>query len=306
MVDEKIQVAFCFDINMFAPACVSVASLLDSKNVEEHYHIHCIIDEDSAQKKDVLYSIVRKRDIKSVVSFYPMSSIFESGYETRGISKATYMRFVIHRLIPNVNKVIYSDVDVLFCGSLSELWRLDLEKSYFAGVKGTNNFSDKWNGYKKLWYYDELDGLQGRYINAGVLMMNLQRIRKSQIENEWIERTKRQYVYQDQDIINITCKNQIVYLPLKYNLAAYLIPQWFKKYYNEGIYSQEECMEAYANPIILHYAGEKPWNERDAHRADMWWDYVQSQEDLIVLFPKLKKNLVKRVMRRTKHLLSDG
>ena len=301
MTNKRIQIAFCFDIRMFAPACVSVASLMDSKNEEDHYDIHCIVDEDSMNKRERLLKIVKHRDSDSSISFYPAPNTFASAYETRGISKATYMRFAIHKIIPNIDKVIYSDVDVLFCDSLKELWETDIENYYFAGVKGTNNFDDKWESYKSYDYYSELDGLKGKYINAGILLMNLRRIRESMIEEEWIERSNRHYEYQDQDIINITCKNQILLLPLKYNLAAYLIPKWFKKYYIQGLYSKKECISAYKSPVILHYAGDKPWEKRNSHRADIWWNYVLSQEDIVDLFKKLKKSYFERFIYMIKN-----
>lgn len=305
MTEQKIQIAFCFDIKMFAPACVSVASLLDFKGAEDHFVIHCVVDEASLKQKDILENIVSERDKESAILFYLAPNTFESSYETRGISKATYMRFAIHRLIPNADKMIYSDVDVLFCASLKELWETDIENYFFAGVKGTNNFENKWQDYAVLDYFDELDGLQGKYINAGILLMNLSRIRESQIEDLWIAKSKQSYKYQDQDIINITCKNQIFLLPLKYNVAGYLIPKWYKKYYLQGIYSKEECKEAYRNPVIIHYAGDKPWKERDAHRADTWWNYVSAHEGLANLFPKLKKNYIVRMKKKIKHFFNN-
>lgn len=304
MFGKNIQIAFCFDINMFAPACVSVASLLDSKDMEDHFAIHCIVDDASLEQKDVLIDIVEKRDANSSILFHSAPNIFESSFETRGISKATYMRFAIHNMIPDIDKIIYSDVDVLFCGSLKELWETNIEDYYFAGVKGTNNFANKWEDYAGLDYFEELDGIQGKYINAGILVMNLRRIRETGIDKLWIEKSKMSYKYQDQDIINITCKDQIFILPLKYNVAAYLVPNWYKQYYQQGIYSKEECLRAYQNPTILHYAGEKPWKERDAHRADVWWDYVSSHEDIGILFPKLKKNYIARIIRGVKQILN--
>lgn len=305
MVNNKIQIAFCFDMNMFGPACVSIASLLDSKGTEDHFAIHCIVDDASLKQKGVLTDIVEKRDAGSSIMFHPAPNIFESSFETRGISKATYMRFAIHNLIPDIDKIIYSDVDVLFCDSLKELWETDIDDYYFAGVKGTNNFANKWEDYAGLDYFEELDGIQGKYINAGILVMNLRRIRETGIDTLWIEKSRMSYKYQDQDIINITCKDQILHLPLKYNLAGYLIPKWFKKYYVQGIYSKKECMEAYRHPVILHYAGDKPWKARDAHRADMWWDYVLAHDDLATMFPYMKKNCIYRIIKKIKHFLKN-
>lgn len=300
MIDNKIQVAFCFDSRVLGPAYVSIASLLDFKLPGEHFDIHCVVDEHSMKKREELQNIVRRRDVQSSIYFYQAPNTFERAYETRGISTATYLRFMLHTLLPQIDKVLYLDTDILVRTSLKKLWETDISDYYFAGVKGTNNFADKWDAYAEFDYYDELEGLRGKYINAGVLLMNLKRIKETGIEAIWLEKARKNYEYQDQDIINITCKEQILCLPLKYNLAAYLIPKWYKKYYIQGIYSKEECMDAYRHPVILHFAGDKPWNNRNAHRADAWWDYVLSQEELSVLFDKKKKNYLTRLINRIK------
>jgi len=302
MVGNRIQVAFCFDKNMFAPACVSIASLIDSKEIEEHFDIYCIVDEEVEKSKKILEDIVGNRDVASSISCYRAPDTYEAGHVTRGISVATYLRFSLHKILEGVDKILYMDTDILVCKSLKELWETDINNYYFAGVKGTNNFKSKWDAYKELNYYDELDGLQGEYINAGILLMNLKRIRETVIEDIWLEKSQKQYMYQDQDIINITCKGQILFLPLKYNLAAYLVPHWYKEYYVQNIYSKEECMDAYAHPVVLHYAGDKPWHNRNRHRTDAWWDYVLSQKDIAPMFEKLRKNYFSRFVFKMKHL----
>lgn len=298
---ERIQIAFCFDINMFGPACVSIGSLLDSKKADEHFDIHCIVDEKCIRQKEVLINIVNKRDADSSIIIYSAPDTFSSSYEVRGISTATYLRLTLHRVLPDIDKIIYSDVDVLFCDSIKGLWEINVDNYYFAGVKGTNNFRDKWAKYADFDYYEELDGLKGNYINAGILLMNLQRIREERMEDVWNLKAKRKYQYQDQDIINISCKNQILFMPLKYNVAAYLIPKWYQKYYTEGIFSKEEAMDAYKHPVILHYAGVKPWNDCNAFRADVWWEYVLSNEDIAAWNPELKKNYLASVIATVKH-----
>ena len=90
-------------------------------------------------------------------------------------------------------------------------------------------------------------------------------------------------------------------MPLKYNVAAYLIPKWYQKYYTEGIFSKEEAMDAYKHPVILHYAGVKPWNDCNAFRADVWWEYVLSNEDIAAWNPELKKNYLASVIATVKH-----
>lgn len=292
---EKINIVFCFDVKMFDPACVTIASLLDTKAEEDIFAIFCIVDCESMRHKYVIEDIVKKRDSRSSITFFVDTGVFDKAYETRGITKATYSRFLIHEMLMGKSKAIYADVDVLFCGSVRKLWDTDLAGYYLAGVKGTNNFEDKWERYKKYSYYSELEKVKGQYVNAGVLLLNLDLIREKGISEEWNKRAKMEYEYQDQDIINITCANKIKILPLRYNVAAYLTPRWFKKYFSQGIYPKDECKKAYKQPTIIHYAGGKPWTHRDTHRADTWWNYVQSQDDLKFFFGTKKKNYINRL-----------
>ena len=300
----RMNCVFCFDNKMFEPACVAIASLLDSKNPREHFDIFCIVDNESLTRKSELEAIVKRRDEESVIHVLETPNDFEGAYEVRGISRATYTRLLIHRILPQIDKILYSDVDVLFRGSIKGLWDTDISDVYFAAVKGTNNFANKWNKYKEYDYFDELYGLKGQYVNAGIMLMNLAFVREAGIENEWLERAKRRYEYQDQDILNITCKDKILHLPLEYNVVAYLVPKWFKKYYVQNIYSKDEAIKAYHNPIVLHYAGDKPWNNRDTFRGEEWWRYVLSMDDLSKLFPILKPNYYKRAMFFLKHLFA--
>lgn len=300
----QMNCVFCFDEKVFEPACVAIASLLDSKKTNEHFDIYCIVDKGSIDRKSELEAIVFCRDNNSRIHVMEAPDCFEGAYEVRGISRATYTRLLVHRILPQIDKILYSDVDVLFRGSLKELWETDIKDVYFAAVKGTNNFKNKWEKYQEYDYYNEICSLKGQYVNAGILLMNLAYIRESGIENEWLERAKKQYEYQDQDILNIACKNKIIHLPLKYNLAAYLIPKWFKKYYVQNIYCKAEAKKAYRNPIVLHYAGEKPWNNRDVFRGDEWWRYVISQDDISKLFVELKPNFYLRMVDYIKHLFT--
>ena len=98
------------------------------------------------------------------------------------------------------------------------------------------------------------------------------------------------YFYVDQDIINIVCKNKIGFLPLKYNLPAYLDNNAILNYEKENIYNKNEVYEAINNPSIIHYAGEKPWDNPNILNSDYWFNYVKSQNDLKKIF-KIKRKL---------------
>lgn len=283
-----MNIVFCFDENMMYPACVAIASLLDSKCEEEHYDIYCVCSGRAMEQIPYIRQLVSARDRESRLIACEAPDSFGESYEIRGITCSCYLRLAIHQILKDLDKVIYSDVDVLFRGSLSELWNTEIGDYLLAGVKGANNFQNTWEMLQQKGYAKELGGLYGKYINSGVLLMNLKAIRELNPDNEWLDMTRKQYHYQDQDILNITCKGRILFLPLYDNVAAHLTKKDFQMYSRQGIYTKDEQNEAWEHPRVLHYTGEKPWNNRGTHKAGYWWSYVESQADLSCLFDKNK------------------
>lgn len=286
---DNIKVAFCFDENLIAQVQVTVASLLDAvRGGTVHYDIYCICTRAAYEVKESLECIVRERDDQSVLKVYCVENPYERSYEVRGISAGTYLRLMLHRLLPDVDKILYIDVDVLICGSLLPVWKTDLTGNVLAGVKGAVNLADKWEWNSDRPYWKSLEGQKGWYINAGVTLLNLAEIRKRGLEAEWNELAKEKLYYQDQDILNITCRGAILYLPPKYNRLAYMEEEDYNRFVEEKIFSAAECEEACREPVIIHYAGDKPWKRYDTNLGSIWWDYINNQADLKDLFDEEK------------------
>lgn len=288
-MNSRIEIAFCFDNKMMYPAYVAIASLLDFKNDEKiHYNISCICSEEVLAHEEGFKTLVRKRDEDSSISFFRAPEQFDHAFEIRGVTVSTYLRLLLHRVLPQKDRIIYADVDVLFQDSLKEIWETDISSDLLAGVKGANNFKSTWQVCKGYSYADELEGLDGKYINAGILLMNLKAIREWNPDEQWIQMSQKNYHYQDQDILNITCKGKIKFLDIRNNVQAHLEKKDFADYVNESIYGKEQCDNAWEHPAILHYTGQKPWNNRGVNKGKVWWKYVESQEDLKAMFDKAK------------------
>lgn len=286
---NNIKVAFCFDENLITQVQVTVASLLDAvKDADVHYDIYCICTKEACTVKEPLEHIIASRDKEATLSLRLVENPYEHAYEVRGISTGTYLRLMLHRLLPDVDKIFYIDVDVLIRGSLLPVWQKDMTGYVLAGVKGAVNLSDKWEWNSDRSYWKLLEGQKGRYINAGVTLLNLAEIRKRGLEAEWNELAKEKLYYQDQDILNITCRDAILYLPPKYNRLAYMEEEDYNRFVEEKIFSTLECEEACREPVIIHYAGDKPWKRHDTNLGNIWWDYVNNQADLKDLFDEEK------------------
>ena len=307
---ETIKAAFCFDENLTGPVQATAASLAEHcARASVHCEIHCICTSAAGYIEERLRQIVTASDPKSLLFMHCIDNPYADSYEVRDISVATYLRLTLHKLLPEVDKILYMDVDVLVLDSLLPLWETPLTGYVLAAVRGTVNLADKWEWNSDRSYWHLMEGQKGNYINAGITLLNLDEIRRRDLDRQWNELAKQKLYYQDQDILNITCQGAMVYLPPKYNRLAYMEDGDYHRLVEEGICTQQEYEEAVERPVILHYAGDKPWNRYDTNLGAIWWDYVNRQPDLKGVFDEKKARsnhgptLADRAVRKMKKLL---
>lgn len=149
-------------------------------------------------------------------------------YQVRGrFTQYTMYRLSLPELIED-DQILYLDADTLVVDKLPEV---NLPDDYLIG--GVIDIGIRVSHRRTL-------GVTN-YYNAGVLMMNLEQLRKEKIPYTWeYLATKRNFPCNDQDIINLTCKH-----------SSYTIPSGFNVSKSTGLNS---------TPIIHHFAGKKtPW-----------------------------------------------
>lgn len=117
-----------------------------------------------------------------------------------------------------------------------------------------------------LWYNDKhtlnrLEMPQGKYLNAGVIVMNLDYWRKHDVFNrllDYIVLKGASLTYLDQDALNFILQNERRQLPVKYNVTPYYFHKNLDNYPKE---MHEEIHEVRLNPTIFHFLGPiKPWS----------------------------------------------
>lgn len=308
---ETLKAVFCFDENLTSQVQVAAASLLAASAGEDiRWEIHCVCTVAAGVVAESLERVVRSGDPASTLVMHCVENPFANAYQVRDISAGTYLRLALPRLLPEVDRILYMDVDILVRGSLLPLWRTPLAGNVLAAVKGSVNLSEQWEWNSERPYWHLLSQMKGGYINAGVTLLDLAEVRRRGLEARWNELTGEKFYYQDQDILNITCQGAITYLPPKYNRLTYLQEEVFGRFAAEGIYTEEECREALHAPVILHYAGDKPWKRYDANLGSVWWDFVNGYPELAALFDEEKARkyhgptLFERGLRRVRRVLS--
>lgn len=305
---SAIPVVFCFDANLTRQVRVATASLLDTRG-KEHYHIYAVCTEEAMETEPELRNICERRDPDSELTMIKAPDFFAESYQRGGVTSGTYLRLMLGSILLDLDRVIYCDIDVLFCDSLAELWKINLDGRLLGAVRGAVNFNEKWHENEKRPYWHLLEPSRGDYINAGILLMNLKEIRAGGMEKIWKKYAGEQFYYQDQDILNITCRGRIVYLSPRWNVQAYMDRDEYEQYVECGAYSQEEVDEALVNPGILHFTAEKPWKRYDLYGNSKWWEFVNANEDLKGLFDEAaaRQNhgpgLLKRGIRKMRRML---
>ena len=266
----KVPIAFAFDSNLVFPASVCLSSLLKNANAETFYDIYILHSRDEDFERSELnrlplfYANCR-------IQYRTVDGFFDSAYEIRGITTPAYYRLLIPELIPEYDKVIYSDVDVIFRMDLSELYSMDLSDNYLAATRdvGLNLSKDGVD------YIDSMTELEvGNYLQSGFIMLNSKKIREDGLVAKFKEQAKRKLKFQDQDILNIVCKGKVKFLSLEYNMTDYSFYYAMKE--RELLYKWFDD-RAISNAVAngnLHFNGHKPWKKYWVN-FDIWWEYYR-------------------------------
>lgn len=186
--------------------------------------------------------------------------------DTRGWNEVTLARLLVGQLLPqDIDRVIYLDGDTIVLGCLQELWETDMgDCAIGASIEPTANKKRR----------QDL-GLQDLpYINAGVLLINLQKWRNENVMKQildFYEARKGNLFASDQDAINGAMAGRIFYISPKYNyynIFWYYPWRILVRLQRPARYLDEATFKAACNdPRIIHFLGEdRPWRKGNTHR----------------------------------------
>ncbi len=190
-------------------------------------------------------------------------------------STPTMYRLLLSEILPDCDRCVYVDGDVIVCDDISELFSVDINGYYVGGVRDIEAAQ-----YITRYDYESSRPDPEGYINAGLLVMNLKKIREDNLVPRFLELAKGKLIFADQDIINIACKDKIMYLDLKYNaLVKYRFLSYKENNYADFVtkyFTVDEIHEAIDNPAVIHYAQPvKPWHTPYVYRGDRWYGYIR-------------------------------
>lgn len=216
-----IPLFFAVDDSYSPCLAVALASIADHANPDYEYRISILTETLSFSNRKKLSAL--QTDCVRIDFVSVKKKMQENGqmFHLRDYySKATYYRFFIPDLFPQYDKGLYLDCDMVFLADVSKLYSQPLGSNYVGAV-----VDDVMLKYPIFGKYTEevLDIPATEYFSAGVLVMNLKKMREIYLEERFVqllkERTFR--LTQDQDYLNVLCRNRVKFLSPDWNRASF-------------------------------------------------------------------------------------
>ncbi|MGM9946638.1 glycosyltransferase family 8 protein [Floccifex sp.] len=178
-----------------------------------------------------------------------------------------YYRLFASVLLPEtLDRILYLDVDIVVISSLRDLYETDFEDNLYCACSHVEEKMTKLNSYRLK--TEEVVP----YINTGVLLMNLEKLRQcfdpKAILN-YVENNKNRLILFDQDVLTALYGNKTKILDYrKYNLSERMM----------NIYNLRHPFDVIdlnwirQNGVIIHYCGRnKPWKENYKGFLDVFY-----------------------------------
>lgn len=234
--------------NYYSAAVIMLRSLfLNNRNC--HSVVYLFHAELSSDRIEGLRHFIERN--KAVLHVIKVNDDMLGNVPVGRLTKATYYRLLAPSLLPpDLDRILYLDIDMIVVGNIEKIYQSEFHGNYFMAAPDTSAGIDVMK--KKL--HMNRDSV---YINAGVLLMNLDLLRKEFDLDEalgYAVKFPDRVPSCDQDVINALYHKRIGYLAWEYNYEARFHT------ITEILRYPFQLKRLLGQIKIIHYmGGEKPW-----------------------------------------------
>lgn len=284
---NTVNVVLITDNNFVIPTATAMYSIIKNKleNTKVLFHI-VFSDPDESKASAFFHMGMSRKDVE--INIIPVSAAKYSNHHVFNedsvcvASIAALLKFDIPNLLPDLDKILYLDGDIIARGDLHELYSTDIKDCYAAVVIDSGSIYWKHEHVKKV----------SHYFNSGVMLLNLSELRKNHVPLLLYETKKgsADSFLMDQNVFNIIFDGKIRLLPMRYNCLYVNLIRAKSKYsisdlnktYDTNYFSLDDAMN---DAVIIHYSSaDKPWKNLDTPLGYLWKKYCS---DAIYEFPSL-------------------
>ena len=263
MEGRQIPIVMISDDNFVMQTCVAITSLCKNKKSITMYEVFIVMAECSEESAKIFRQM--EREDCTITLVHASLEKYRDIKQLAHISIACLLKFDICELIPQYDKLLYLDGDVVVRNDLTELYDTELGDNFAAAVK-------------ELYCMEKDDGC----INAGIMLFNAKKMRSDGMRETLVATRKSlgDRGSMDQQTYNMVIKGQIHYLSIEYNcIPGRLMGDAKLDYTMEQLnllYGTQyrNVKQLIQNAVIIHFAtGNKPWKYTFAPCAKEWYDY---------------------------------
>lgn len=251
-----IPVAMITDGNFVMQTVTAITSLLESKAPDTRYDIRVIAADCPEEARAAL-------EAPGCVTVVPASTeAYGNIRQLAHIPIACLLKFDLCKLLPDCDRILYLDGDILVRSDLSSLYGTDLEGHMLGAVPQT-----------------VLVGTEDGKFSAGIMLFDAKRMREEHVAAKLreVRRSLGDQRSMDQQSFNLLFEKDYLRLAPRYNCCPMQLDEAVKSRGIEAVnahfgtaYRDEE--EALADAAVIHFAtGQKPWKFSNIRFADAWY-----------------------------------
>ncbi|WP_449495020.1 DUF4422 domain-containing protein [Bifidobacterium rousetti] len=296
---QPVPVVFAADNNYVSQLATTMFSAMTNASKDRYYDVVVLqrnIEWDRQERLRQFFTSrfpnmsLRFKNVDREVAGYDLTT------SNAHISVETYYRFLIQKLLPFYDKVLYLDSDIVINGDIAELYDTELGDNLLAAVHdidylGNLNMPD---GIRMKYSKSTLRMKDPyRYFQAGVLVLNTKAMRAHYTIRQWLGYASNpDLIYNDQDVLNMHCEGKVLYLPWEWNVVHNLEDRVGRIFSCAPSDMYDAYLKSREKPKIIHYAGFiKPWTDPECDFASVYWRYARQTP--------FYERLVKKVAEKT-------
>ena len=216
---------------------------------------------------EFLQDVIKSKNTENKITKIDVTEIYETEFgkcvnETAYCTPYTLLRLLADKIENIPDKLLYLDIDMMAAGDIAELYNTDITDYEYAAVK---------EKYGSIF-------IRPDYINAGMLLLNMKKIKETGMLRKSRELIKtKKMLFADQDaIFRSTTKKKL--LPRKYNEQS--------KFNRKDTVICHFCKRLLWRPYP-HTENYKQWNVEEVHKVLNCYAFEEDLKEYLELKEKI-------------------
>ena len=277
-----VDITYIIDSQYVPPTMVSMYSAIVNKCPTSTYNFHIIAENITDLDAERIFKLKELSPDTINIKIIPR---YEPDLPFENMQRFLQYKVGMHKIylseiLSDLDRVIYMDGDTIVQKDLRDLYNFDVKDVYATVAK--DGIYYRFPKEMQEMGFDK----RGFYFNSGVMLHNLKKQRDDEIVDKLVTYIKtHKDFYGDQDVLNVVMGDKLNLMSYRYNCISTFFEadnlDFLSEYFAEEL--PKNTINIYKKSSIIHYAGDKPWQEdyRPLYLKELWYDYLKKTEAML-------------------------